>query len=250
MQANVRMRGRPARRWAPVAFYAGLLLGMLLLGGIAWANFEARMFYPSDMFTPGSKRERLRSLRCPLVVSQDETARLHLTVTNPLDRPVRRFVRITVALGHVLLVDQHKIWLDMGPRETKEVTWEIPASQGVFGGWFLMTSVYLGATGRLLPSLNDCGIWVWPVRGVPGAWALSLAFGLAFGLMAAGLYAGRLHDASGTARVVFGLYLSAWVAQVVFRGWVVSAALLALLAIILLMALLQRLEYSNGAPLD
>ncbi len=242
------LRGRARRRWAAWAFYGGLVLGMVLLGGIAWANFEARMFYPSDMFTPGSKRERLRSLHCPLVVAQDEEAQLRLRVTNPLDRPVRRFVRITVALRHLLLVDQQKIWLDLGPHETQEVTWQIPASQGVYGGWFLMTSVYLGATGELLPSINDCGIWVWPIRGLPGAWALSLAFGLAFGLMAAGLYPGGLSHASGTARVLFGLYLIAWVAQVVFRAWVLSGTLLAMLTIILIMWALQQVESPNGPP--
>jgi len=240
--------GRAPARWASWVFYLGLVLGIGLLGGIVWANFEARMFYPSDMFTPGSKRERLRSLYCPPVVAQDETARLRLKVRNPLDRPVRRFVRITVALRHLLLVDQQKIWLDLGPHETQEVTWEIPASQGVYGGWFLMTSVYLGATGELLPSINDCGIWVWPIRGISGAWALSLASGLVFGLMAAGLYAGGLGAVSGTARILFGLYLVAWIAQIALRAWVLSGALLAILSIILLMWALQQIESPDGPP--
>ena len=234
------------RAWATVAFAVGLVLGLFLLAGIAWANFEARLFYPSDFFTPGSKRERLRGLQCPLVVAQDETAQLRLRLRNPLDRPLRRFVRITVALRHVLLVDQDKVWLDFAPHETKTVTWDIPASEGVYGGWFLMTSVYAGATGDLAPGLNDCGIWVWPVRHIPGAWALSAAFGLAFGLMAAGLFPGGLSAVSGATRGLFAAYLVAWLAQVALRAWVFSAAVLALLALGLLMGLLQHLGGDDG----
>jgi len=231
--------------WAPWVFYLGLILGLILLGGLAWANFEARMFYPWDKFTPGKTRERLRSLQCPLVVGQDEVAQVRLTITNPLDRPLRQFVRVTVALGHMLLVDQQQTWLELAPHEKHEMTWEIPASEGVYGGRILMTSVYsfyMAPGGEIVSGINDCGIWVWPIRGIPGAWALSLVSGLVFGLMAVGLYVGGLIHASGPVRVLFGLYLLAWILQIGFRGWLPTGLLIVLMVIILLMWGLQRLE--------
>jgi len=236
---------RRAASWAPWAFYLGLLLGMTLLAGIAWAHFEARMFYPWDTLTPGKTHERLRSLRCPLVVGQDEVAQIRLTIANPLDRPLRRFVRVTVALGHVLLVDQQQTWLNMAPHEKRALSWEIPASEGVYGGRILMTSVYSFYTspgGEIVAGGNDCGIWVWPIRGISGAWALALVSGLVFGLMAAGLYPGRLARVSGVTRGLFGLYLAGWVAEMGFEGWLVGGLVSALLGMILLMWALQQLE--------
>ncbi len=235
-------QGVRPRSWAWPVFVLALVLGLLLLGGVVWANLEARLFYPTDLFTPGSARERLRGLRCPLVVAQDERAHLFLRVTNPLDMPVRRFIRITVALRHVLLVDQDKIWLDFAPHETRTISWEIPATEGVYGGRFLLTSVYMGATGRLVPALNDCGVWVWPLQGVSGAWAWALASGLVFGLLATGLYMGGLARSSALARGLFGLYLLAWLAEGALRAWVVTGGLLALIAATLVARGFQWLE--------
>ncbi len=228
-----------AAPWAYGAFFAGLLLGLLLLAGVVWVNFEARMFYPWDVM---GKRRTLTGLWCPPVAARDEVIQLRIRVTNPTQRPVRRFLRVTATLGHVLLVDQGKEWLDLAPGETRTVQWAIPASQAAYGGRFLLVSAYLGAAGSLPAAQNDCGIWVWPVRGVSATALLALAFGLAFGLMAAGLFVGNLGPAWPTARLLFGLYLVAWLVQIAARAWVGSALVLALLALSLLLLFFQSLQ--------
>ncbi|NPA27130.1 MAG: hypothetical protein GXO36_05995 [Chloroflexi bacterium] len=236
------MNASARARWP---LLAGAILGFTFLLGMAWVNFEARMFYPADMFTPGRKRSRLRSLRCPLVVARDETAVIRFTLSNPLPRPIRRIARITVAHKHVLLVDQERIIIDLGPHEKQTIQRAIPPSQGVYGGWMLLVSVYVARTPPLDPSLNDCGTLVLPIQGVPG-WVIVLLWnGLALGLMLWGWR--RIDpDTRGFATLLVGMYLVGLIALVLFRGWVVAASVAALALFAMLLQGLQRLEGGNS----
>ncbi|NPA07217.1 MAG: hypothetical protein GXO54_07460 [Chloroflexi bacterium] len=233
--------GALTERQARGLFIFGALLGLGFLMIIAWVNFEARMFYPADLFTPGRKRIRLRSLRCPLVVARDETAKVQFTVTNPLNRPIRRIVRFSVAHRHVLLVDQERIILDLGPRETRRVVRDIAPDKGVYGGWMLLVSVYVARTPPLDPALNDCGTLVMPVRGIPGWVLVALWNGLAIGLMAVGWWKAGPQD-RGFRTAVALQYSAGLLALLLFHGWVVAAIVSGLALFGLLLQGLQRLE--------
>ncbi len=240
--------GALSKRRARGLFIIGALLGLGFLMLIAWVHFEARMFYPADFFTPGRKRSRLRSLRCPLVIARDETATVHFAVTNPLDRPIRRIVRFSVAHRHVLLVDQERIILDLGPRETRRVARHITPDRGVYGGWMLLVSVYVARTPPLDPELNDCGTLVAPVRGIPG-WVLVLLWnGLAIGLMAVGWWQAGPTD-RGFRTAIALQYGAGLLAVLVFHGWVVAALLSGLALFGLILQGLQRLEGDSASTI-
>ncbi len=217
-------------------YLVGLGIGAALMGGIVWANLEARLFDPETV------GERLTTLRCPLLVTPQEVATARVTVENPLDRPIRRRLRFRVAQGSVLLVEEEQILVPLEPGERRTFTWDVDPAQGVYGGRFLMVSAAVSGYPPLPARHGSCGTLVVPLSALQGIHILLLGNLLALGGMLLGLYLRgegwrrqqRLNAFDSGLRILVGLYVLGMGTLLLGHWWALAGIALFLMGLILL----------------
>jgi hypothetical protein len=235
-----------ARRLGYLLFAIGFVVGLWLMGGIVWANLEASLFGSGDI------GENLTSLRCSLLVTSTENAQARVTLSNPLDRPIKRFVRWRVAQRHLLLVDEQRDTVSLEPGAKENVVHEIAASEGVYGGRFLMVNAFVGST-YPLPALDgSCGVWVLSFPWMNGTLLLLLANLLAVIGMGAGMWLVRSHPAGpesasgGAFALTLLIYIIGMAAILLFRWWVIGGLATLLMTVLMVLWLLYRLDKDWG----
>jgi hypothetical protein len=176
------MKGhRSPRILSVVIFSIGALLGVVLIGITVWPDFEA------ILFDPGLQEDtRLRTLRCPVVMTAKETGTIRARVKNSLDRPTDLFVRAHISHGYVTLMREVNTELSLDAGETEWVTWEINKDDAAFGSLILFRATVSG--GYPLPTRQGtCGVLVIDAPYLSGGqiYALTLALSL-LGMVAGG----------------------------------------------------------------
>jgi len=204
------------------------------------------------MFGAGDVGENLSSLRCSLMVTPDEMARARVTLKNPLDRPISRFVRWRVAQRHVLMSDEHRDTVSLQPGEKKTLERDVSPSSGVYGGRFLMISAYVGSTHPLPAMEGSCGVWVIAIPWLTGMQVLILGNFIALLGMGAGLWLVRRNpaspeDASGGALTILILaYIIGMGATLLFRWWAIGGGIALLMLLLMVLWLLYRIDRDWG----
>lgn len=158
-----------------VLFSLGLV-GTMAAAFIAfWPNMEASMFD-----TTTTAQERLRTLSCPRVITADEEAVIRLTLENPFDDPLRLQVRARISEGYLSLSRQYSQFVELAPRETRDVTWDISAEDAVFNR-VVMARVFVNRRPPLPSRQAACGTLVLPLNNLSGNQIVfgSLLLGLA-----------------------------------------------------------------------
>ena len=171
---------RFARVLSVVLFSIGALLGVVLVGITVWADFEA------ILFDPGIREDtRLRSLRCPVMITSEETGVIRARVKNTLDRPTDLFIRAHISHGYVTLMREVNSKLTLEAGEAEEVTWEINQDDAAFGSLVLFKVTVKG--GYPLPTRQGtCGVLVIDAPYLKGG----QIFGLALALSLIGMITG------------------------------------------------------------
>ena len=229
------------RRWGAILFFIGFVAGVWLMGGIAWAGLEA------SLFDTGTVGENLSSLRCPLVITPDESAIVRVTLDNPLDRPITRLVRWRVAQRHILLVEQEREGVEFQPGERKTLTRELSPEAGVYGGRFLMSSVYVGSAYPLPALEGSCGTWVVHIPYLDGIHILILGSLIAVLGMGAG-FAIRYRtrdpekESEGALAAILTFFIVGMLAVWLFGWWVVAGLGVLLMLLTLALWLFQRID--------
>ena len=230
------------RRIGYLLFAIGFLIGLWLLGGIVWANLEAGLLASGDV------GENLSSLRCSLVVTPNEMARARVTLENPLDRPIDRFVRWRIAQRHVLLVDQFRDTASLQPGEKQTLERDVSPSSGVYGGRFLMVGVYVGSTYPLPAMEGSCGVWVIPVTWLDGMQILvfgnlAALLGMALGLLLVRRNPSGPGGVSGGAfATMLVIYVIGMGATLALRWWAIGGAAVLLMILLMVLWLLYRID--------
>jgi hypothetical protein len=230
------------RRLGFFLFAVGFISGVLLLGGIAWANLEASMFGSGDV------GENLSSLRCSLLVTPDETAWAQVTLHNPLDRPITRFVRWRIAQRHILLADEERDVVELAPGEKKRVRRSLSPASGVYGGRVLMVSAYVGGVHPLPPLEGSCGVWALHIPWLTGDAILILANLIALAGMGLGLWLVRRNPSGpegvsgGAFAMLLFLFVTGMGLVLLFRWWALGGAAALLMILLMGLWLLYRLD--------
>jgi len=176
----VRLRGRLVGPLAILVFSLGLLLGMAIFGGLIWSDFETLFFDPAWRYeTP------LRSLRCPVMLTTGETGMVSVRVSNPLDRPTERYLRISMTAGSILQVMEFTEVVVLEPGEAARVRWAVTPDDAVYGR-FIMVNAVLRPRYGLPARQSSCGIIVVDVPYLTGHQVFGLALGISLVTMAAG----------------------------------------------------------------
>ena len=234
-------RARSQRRWGGLLFLIGFLAGAWLMGGIAWAGLEA------SLFDTGTVGENLSGLRCSLVITPDEPAFVHVTLNNPLDRPITRLVRWRVAQRHILLVEQEREGVTFQPGERKTLTRELSPDAGVYGRRFIMSSVYVGSAYPLPALEGSCGIWVVNIPHLNGIHILILGSLIAVAGMGAGFairYRTRdpQQGSEGALALMLAFFVIGMAATWLFGWWMVAGLAELLMLLTLALWFFQRID--------
>jgi hypothetical protein len=136
-------------------FFAGVLLGMCFSALLTWADFEASVFdRPTDL-----KASKLGSLRCPIMLNQQETGTIKATFDNPTEYAARRTVDTSISHGFVILMREERTRIDLEPGEKRTLQWTITPEDAAWGR-FILVHVETLRSGSLPARSGSCGVLV------------------------------------------------------------------------------------------
>lgn len=134
-------------------FSVGILLGLVLISITVWADLEATLFNPQ----PRQYAPSFRRLRCPIVITPEETATIRARFKNTLDREIDLFIRAHISHGYVTLRREVINELSLDPGEAKWVEWEVDKEDAAFERLILFRMIRRGGY-PLASRQGTCGI--------------------------------------------------------------------------------------------
>jgi hypothetical protein len=224
------------------------LLGAAMAGSfgfmIVWADFEASLFDASL-----SAEERLTTLRCSPILTEEGEGTIRAAFTNPTEQPLRRRVNVHVTDGFITLMREIEENVILQPGETRQLIWSVTPSDVVWGR-FVLARLYVNRI-YPLPSLTGaCGVVYAGITGVTGdqlTWLIVVGSLLAMG---SGLWLwiqpnrplyGRIRTRTYVLSIVAGLLLLVLVTGLM-GWWIVAGALLVITVLILVVLFTLSLE--------
>jgi len=168
------------RTLGAILFSLGFVVGFVVFAGTVWADFEGAMF---DTSIKGETS--LRTLRCPVIITGNETGTVSAAFHNPLDRPLQYSVRTRISQGFVTLMREEKELLPVAPGETERLEWTVTADDAAYGSVVLVKVLLMG--NYPLPSRQaTCGILALGVSFLSGDQLLALGVAVSLVGMALG----------------------------------------------------------------
>lgn len=143
-------------------FAIGLVTGLLFYTVALWGRLEASQFEP-----PVMGDEPLESLRCPTLITPNETSYASAWIENPTDRPMPRFVETRISEGSVIFVRELEERIDLQPGEQYELVWPMTASDAAWGRMILLHATVL-RNNTFASQSGVCGVVVANVPFVTG----------------------------------------------------------------------------------
>ena len=145
-------------------FMLGVVFEIAVSGGVLWGELETRVY------TPQSGGLNL-VLHCPLILSFTETGTISTLISNSLDEEAQPMV--IAELSRNGEAQEFSEILDLTPRASKTMLWNVDASNMIFGRLILVS--VLQRAYRDLPSRQGyCGILLLNILGLNGKQMLIL----------------------------------------------------------------------------
>jgi hypothetical protein len=139
-------------------FLAGILLEIAISGSVLWGELEARLYISSSV------NSGLR-VKCPHILSFNETGIIKASIINTLDQEVQPMVTAEISRnGGTQQVSQA---LTLAPHESKTIQWKVDASNILFGRLILI-SILQGKYDDLPARQGYCGILLVSLFGMNG----------------------------------------------------------------------------------
>ena len=130
----------------------GVGTALMLAAGAAWADFEASLF---DAAMPAE--EQITSLRCPILITGNETGTVVASFTNPSARPVRRNIRVHVSDGFVTLMREVEERIVLAAGERRQFQWTVTPQDAAWDR-VILVRVYVLRTYPLPSMTGACGV--------------------------------------------------------------------------------------------
>jgi hypothetical protein len=106
--------------WGLIIFSISALIGIIFSGASVWGNIEA------FLFNPGLRAdENIKTMKCPVLITNSETGTITAAFTNPGDRPVMTTVRTSISDGLFLMIRETDTRIQLEAGETKELEWTV-----------------------------------------------------------------------------------------------------------------------------
>jgi hypothetical protein len=147
--------GKVKRILGVALFSIGVLVGLALCGSMIWGDLEASLF---DVTMSG--RERLKSLRCPAIITTRESGTVSTTIKNTLEKETEFTARTHISDGYVTLMKEINSKLSLQAGEKGTLEWEVLPEDAVYGGRLILARVYVFPKYPTPARHGTCGILV------------------------------------------------------------------------------------------
>lgn len=230
-------------------FIAGMVIGLYFSGYALWVNLEGMSFwgYPESItYDPNLTAEaKISRLKCPILITEGETAKIAVTVSNPYDKATYAFLE-----AHISMPDKYESMIRrtrstyLSPGEETEIRWMIDSENTIFDR-MILARVFLKLTEGHPPARTQhCGIMSFNLWGLSSKQILIIIPACSLVLMLIGAYLlwhTRSNDPKKKnlaikATYVVGLLVALSVMGSLIRLWEVILFALALIPIILFSA--------------
>jgi hypothetical protein len=133
-------------------FSLGILMGFIVCGVMVWGDLEA------SMFTNGLNGDTvMRTLKCPVIITDNETGTITATLKNPADRDSDRFFRAFVSEGYASLAREIKAKVPLPANGKNKVEWKISGEDAAFER-VVLVRVYINAKYPYPSMSGNCGV--------------------------------------------------------------------------------------------
>ncbi len=181
---------RILRIFSSLLLAAGLLLGLAFTAMATASDLESAIFVtglPSD--------ERLTSLRCPVVMTPNETVKVSAKISNSSDRARLRTVRAQISIGLSNLTREEETHFEQPAGDSRVVEWVVTPEDAVYGERMVLVQVHSLRNSPLPSEAATCGIMLVNLPGITGQQLLNAYFGITLAALTVGgglwLYAFR-----------------------------------------------------------
>jgi hypothetical protein len=172
-------RYRVMRAAGVALFSVGILVGMALAGGAAWADIEARFYgFPKMADRP------LRGVQCPILMTTHETGVVSATFKNRSQQPLQLLVRADISSPGPWTVERTR--LSLAPGESQTQRWTV-SSENIDLGFFIFVRVANYPAYPFSFRETMCGILVLNLQGLTGNQVLNIALAVSLVCIPLGL---------------------------------------------------------------
>lgn len=161
----------------------GLILGVAVIAVAAWGGMESAFFD----HVPNSDKI-LTSLRCPMLISDQETATIGVTITNPSQYKVNPGVTANISAGYFTVSEEYSDRIMLDPGQSAQMTWQASVANAAYNRSLIFVHVSISPSYPLEAANGTCGIVVLKLGGIRGQLLLDSVAVLAMLLVAAGLW--------------------------------------------------------------
>lgn len=242
----MRMSPRAVSAVAVVLLSAGVLLGLALTALATWGDLEGSLF-DTDIGADAS----LGTLRCPILVTADETGVIRASFRNRSDRRMQPYIRAHITQGYISLMREIRTDLPLEPGERRSLEWTVTAEDAVFGR-LILARVQAFRTYPQPTRRGSCGILVadvggWSGKGITASVVVASLLSMGVGL---GILIQRNRPLKGRKRNLIGAsgFLMAMVAAgllVSLLQWWVLGLILLVVTVLLIGAIIRDLVVSD-----
>lgn len=229
------------RRVGLVLFVIGALIGLAIGVSSFMADMEA-VYYGFDELSQG----RFSTLRCPTLLTFNETGNLQATVSNPLDRPIEPVVRADISSP--TLPESTRTQIRLQPGQSQSLNWTVDRTNVDLRN-FIFAKVYIYPVYPLALREATCGILVlnlpylsssqWLILGIIAS-IVGLVAGLVLWIRGNQPLSGRTQERSYamiTLAILIGVAMLCGLMGWWLLGWIVLVVCALLLAAMLFLLL-------------
>ncbi len=177
------MQAISKRKWGPIIFLAGSLIGLVMAILVTWGDYEAASYFNS-----GAEYESFSGLACPALMSRSEVATVSATFSNPSSKEIQPYyeAEISGAAASRHLEDQ----LPVPPHASRTVSWTVSSKDIDLGSFVMVKLDVLPFAGNPARE-TTCGMVVLNTGALTGGEVLAGGIGLSLLGMLAGLGLGE-----------------------------------------------------------
>lgn len=174
-----------------ILFIAGVIIGLFFLFRVVWANVEGNSFweYPEVLtFDPEIETDAaIQTLRCPIIMTPDETKEVWVRFKNPKDFDVNPVAQVTISHpGQPDEMDRFYLDIPLAPKAKYTDQYTV-SSENIRSGSVIFVRVFLSQAQYFPPSLTrHCSIVITQMGNLSSKTILWLTVSVAIGLMLIG----------------------------------------------------------------
>ena len=136
----------------------GIAAGMLLILMAAWGDMESASYGFARLANAG-----LRGLRCPILLTRNETGTITLDISNRTDGQISPSIRAQISTA-LLQPEEFVEHIEVAPGESRRVEWQV-GPENIDLGSFIFAKVLFYSAYPIPSQESTCGILVLDLPG-------------------------------------------------------------------------------------